>query len=157
MMQKKLHLYDALKKPGHRRDRVAKQLQESLAVTIQQKNIPPLTHPDGTYRFVNSQISITRVVMSPDLRRAIVYLRLLLLQEDSEANKKNTMRTIIEDYNQLSFYFKKIVADQLRLRFTPEILFKEDEDFDKMQQLESLIDEVNTSAATTEQEQGDDH
>ncbi|MCQ2735193.1 MAG: 30S ribosome-binding factor RbfA [Alphaproteobacteria bacterium] len=82
-------------------------------------------------------ITITNVIMSPDLKYATVYLTTL--------NGKN-IGIILEQLTAEKWVFKKLVADKLRLRFTPEINFRVDDTFDEAEKINRLFNDPKVKA-----------
>ena len=82
-------------------------------------------------------ITITNVIMSPDLKYATVYLTTL--------NGKN-LGVVIEQLAAEKWIFKKLVADKLKLRFTPEINFRVDDTFDEAEKINRLMNDPKVKA-----------
>ena len=82
-------------------------------------------------------ITITNVIMSPDLKYATVYLTTL--------NGKN-IGIILEQLTAEKWVFKKLVADKLKLRFTPEINFRVDDTFDEAEKINRLFNDPKVKA-----------
>ncbi len=82
-------------------------------------------------------ITITNVIMSPDLKYATVYLTTL--------NGKN-LGVILEQLAAEKWIFKKLVADKLKLRFTPEINFRVDDTFDEAEKINRLMNDPKVKA-----------
>ena len=85
----------------------------------------------------NAFITITQVIMSPDLKYATVYLTTL--------NGKN-LGVVIEQLTAEKWIFKKLVADKLKLRFTPEINFRVDDTFDEAEKINRLMNDPKVRA-----------
>lgn len=81
--------------------------------------------------------TITNVIMSPDLKYATVYLTTL--------NGKN-LGVILEQLAAEKWIFKKLVADKLKLRFTPEINFRVDDTFDEAERINRLMNDPKVKA-----------
>ena len=79
-------------------------------------------------------IAITDVVTSPDLRNAHIYISHL----GTEADKKATMSAITA----ASGFFRKELANHLRLRRVPELTFHWDDSIERGAHIEELIDRV---------------
>ena len=75
-------------------------------------------------------ITITNVIMSPDLKYATVYLMTL--------NGKN-LGTILEQLTADRWMFKRMIADKLQLRYTPEINFRADDTFAEAERINKLM------------------
>ena len=84
--------------------------------------------------------------MSPDLKYATVYLMTL--------NGKN-LGTVLEQLTADKWLFKKLVADKLKLRFTPEINFRADDTFAEAERINKLMNnpKVKADIAKKDEEQ----
>ena len=82
-------------------------------------------------------ITITQVIMSPDLKYATVYLMTL--------NGKN-LGVILEQLNAEKWVFKKLVASKLKLRFTPDINFRVDDTFEEADRINKLMNDPKVRA-----------
>ena len=85
---------------------------------------------DDTLRATN--ISVTEVRMSPDLRQAKVYAKPLLGEDEAAVLKALRTNTA---------FFQKEVAQRLGLKFAPKLQFRADESFDEADRIESLLDD----------------
>ena len=85
---------------------------------------------DETLRATN--ISVTEVRMSPDLRNAKAYVKPLLGREEAEVLKALRTNTA---------FFQKEVAKRLGLKFAPKLSFQPDESFDEAERIESLLND----------------
>ena len=110
-------------KLSNRQLRVGQEVRRVIAEAIEQGNVrsPELS---------NAFITITNVIMSPDLKYATVYLMTL--------NGKN-LGTVLEQLTADKWLFKKLVADKLKLRFTPEINFRADDTFAEAERINRLM------------------
>jgi ribosome-binding factor A len=91
-------------------------------------------------------VSVTEVRMTPDLRRAAVYVKPLLgAQEDAvvSALKLNTA------------FFQREVAQRLGLKFAPKLSFRADESFDEADRIDRLLADPRVSR-DLESESGDE-
>ncbi len=131
MKKNTLNLYDALKKPTHRKERVSKQIQQLIARCIQYQEVPLFLDADGKYVAVDTNVSITAVQMTPDLKRATIYLRPLI--------KNDHFQGLVKQYNSVAYHFRKYVAQQLQLRFAPELVFLQDDHVERVEHLEYMI------------------
>ena len=82
-------------------------------------------------------ITITQVVMSPDLKYATVYLMTL--------NGKN-LGVVLEQLNADKWVFKKLIASKLKLRFTPELNFRVDDTFAEADRINKLMHDPKVMA-----------
>lgn len=78
--------------------------------------------------------TITRVEVSKDIKFAKIYYSVL----GSEEEKKKTQLGL----KSATGFIKKIIGEKLKLRFTPEIVFKPDEALSKSLEVNRLLDEL---------------
>ena len=79
-----------------------------------------------------SNISVTEVRMSPDLRNAKVYVKPLLGEDEAVVVKALRTNTA---------FFQREVAQRLGLKFAPKLQFRADESFDEASRIEELLDD----------------
>lgn len=79
-----------------------------------------------------SNISVTEVRMTPDLRNAKAYVKPLLGQDEVAVLKALRINTA---------FFQKEVAKRLGLKFAPKLAFQPDESFDEAERIERLLDD----------------
>lgn len=123
---------------SNRQLRVGQEVRRVIAEAIEQDNV-------RSQEVADAFITVTNVVMSPDLKYATVYLTTL--------NGKN-LGSILEQLAADKWLFKKLVADKLKLRFTPEINFRADDTFDEAARIDRLMNDpkVRADLAKTEGE-----
>jgi ribosome-binding factor A len=102
--------------------------REISELLCEQVNDPRLT------RF----ISVTRVVTSPDLRHAKVYISTL----GDKVNKKE----ILQGFTAASGFLRRQLANRLELRHMPELSFHLDESIERGAEVLRLIDQVSCNA-----------
>ena len=108
---------------SQRQLRVGQEVKKVIAEAIEQGEV---RSPEIAAAF----ITITQVVMSPDLKYATVYLMTL--------NGKN-LGVVLEQMQAEKWLFKKLVAAKLKLRYTPEINFRVDDTFDEIDRVNKLM------------------
>jgi ribosome-binding factor A len=81
-----------------------------------------------------SMVTITSVVPSPDLRQAKVYW--------VAAGDDDRKQEISDAFEAAKGFFKKGLANNLGLRFVPELLFFYDDTLDTVQQVDSLFEKI---------------
>jgi ribosome-binding factor A len=75
-------------------------------------------------------VSVTEVRMSPDLRKATVYVK-PLLGADEDA--------VVKALRQNTAFFQREVAQRLGLRSAPKLAFRGDESFDEAERIDKLL------------------
>jgi ribosome-binding factor A len=115
---------------SQRQLRVGQEVRRVIAEAIEQGEV---RSPELSSAF----ITITQVVMSPDLKYATIYLTTL--------NGKN-LGVILEQLTADKWLFKKLVADKLKLRWTPELNFRADDTFDEAERINKLMNDPKVKA-----------
>jgi ribosome-binding factor A len=78
-------------------------------------------------------ITVIRADVSPDIKNVRILLDIF---GESAAKPKDNL---VKDINNTAPYFKAIIAKQIRLRYTPEIVFVVDDSFEEANKIEDLI------------------
>ena len=81
-----------------------------------------------------SNITVTEVRMSPDLKTAKVFVLPLGGKNASE---------VIDVLKELSFIVRKVLSKKISMKFLPKLLFVKDESFDYAEKIENLIKKTN--------------
>jgi ribosome-binding factor A len=113
-----------MKKPSHRLSRVESQLMRQLATLIEREIDDPRI----------SDVTISRLKMSKDLRHAKIYFTVL---EEQHAQK------VVHALNHTVTYLRRRIGETLDLRVVPELFFIYDEELQKAQHLSDLISKLN--------------
>lgn len=79
-----------------------------------------------------SNIAVTEVRMTPDLRNAKAYVKPLLGQDENAVLKALRTHTA---------FLQREVAKRLGLKFAPKLVFQPDESFDEAERIESLLND----------------
>ena len=87
-------------------------------------------------------VSVMGVRMSKDLRYAVVYVSLY----GTERDRKSSLVGLQSSEG----WVRREIGKRLRLRYTPEIRFKEDTTLDRAFQLEEVLRRLHTSEGDTE-------
>ncbi|MBA4764098.1 30S ribosome-binding factor RbfA [Qipengyuania huizhouensis] len=90
-----------------------------------------------------SNISVTEVRMSPDLRNAKAYVKPLLGQDEAAVLKALRTNTA---------FFQKEVAKRLGLKFAPKLSFQPDESFDEAERIEKLLSDPKVASDLEDEE-----
>ena len=81
-----------------------------------------------------SNITVTEVRMSPDLKTAKVFV---LPLGGKNANE------VIDILKEFSFIFRKVLSKKISMKFLPKLLFVKDESFEYAEKIENLIKKTN--------------
>jgi ribosome-binding factor A len=119
-----------------RAEKVGSLIKEELG-TIFQRNFSM-----SQYGF----ITVTDVVMSPDLKVAKVYISIF---GDAERKKKSFAML-----NAKKPAVRSMLGHSVRLRFTPEIIFYLDETIDRAMKIENIFRKIHESDSKENEESG---
>jgi ribosome-binding factor A len=75
-------------------------------------------------------VSVTEVRMTPDLRRATVYVKPLLGAHEDE---------VVTALRQNTAYLQREVAKAMKLKYAAKLAFRADETFDEAERIERLL------------------
>jgi ribosome-binding factor A len=89
-------------------------------------------------------LTVTEVLMSPDLKVAKVYLSIF----GNEERKKKTFARLEAQKPSI----RSMLGHAVRLRFTPEIIFYLDETLDKAMKLENIFHKIHENDPKKEEE-----
>ena len=90
-----------------------------------------------------SNIAVTEVRMTPDLRNAKAYVKPLLGQDEAAVLKALRTNTA---------FFQKEVAKRLGLKFAPKLSFQPDESFDEADRIEQRLSDPKVARDLGEEE-----
>lgn len=97
---------------SNRIGRINEEIQRELASLIPNVKDPRVT----------GMISVTGVETTPDLRFAKVYVSML---------DKSSAREVVKGLKSASGYLRREISHVLNLRYTPELIFEEDQSIDR--------------------------
>jgi ribosome-binding factor A len=110
---------------GTRPERVAEEYREVLA-----EEIPRLKDPRVGF------VTVTHVDVSPDLRRARVYYTVLGKDRDHRATRAGLQSA--------RSHLRAVLAQQVRMKFTPDIEFEEDVGLAQVERVTELLKEIGS-------------
>ena len=87
--------------------------------------------------------SVSTVKLSKDLRVASVYINLLTVNLQ---NKTEQIQGFLRILNSNNGAIRSIVAQETRMRFTPELRFFYDDTQEQIEHIENLLNKVKTEA-----------
>ena len=114
--------------PSQRQLRVGEQIRHIIAETMRR----------GSFNeeiLIDSNLSVSEVRISPDLKHATAYVMTL-----GGANMDEVVSALNKDKN----VFKKDIARNAGLRFTPTIRFIADNSFDEAEKIENILREIHS-------------
>lgn len=121
-------------KPPKRAARVADVIKNELSVLLLQRVRDPHLR----------EITISRVELSDDLRHAKVYYTMF----QGQATQEQVNRSL----EKATGFMRSHLARTLNLRYTPELRFWYDEEFEKVAKIEKLLDEIARERHAREQD-----
>lgn len=104
--------------------RVGEEIRHALAAALQEGNYP---WPEDLPR---TTITVTEVRVSPDLRNATAYVMPLGGERMAEVVKALKIH---------SYFFKKVIAQEVLLRYVPSLFFEADASFAYAEKIERLL------------------
>jgi ribosome-binding factor A len=115
---------------GARPDRVAEEFREILA-----EEIPRLKDPRVGF------VTVTRVEVTRDLRKAIVYYTVMGKDRDHRRTRAGL--------DSARVHLRAVLGHQVRLKFTPDIEFEEDVGLAQVERVTQLLKEAGLQAEPT--------
>jgi len=116
-----------MNKDFKRTDKMAQLIQQELSRIIQREVRDPR---------LPKWVTLSRVVVSPDLSHAKIFITVLGEKEDAEQ--------ALAVLNHASAYLRSSLSQSINLRVTPELHFIYDEVLEKANHLSRLISELDT-------------
>ena len=107
--------------------RVAESLKRTISEALNQEKL--LVHVIG-----DIHVTVSEVRLSPDFKSSRIYV---LPQNKADAPE------IISLMNEYSWEFNKYLSKQTNLKFLPKLHFIYDDLFDKIQNIDSLLDSID--------------
>lgn len=114
-----------------RQERVSELIREEISELIRREVKDPR---------LGGFISVTEVVVSPDLKHARVFISIMGSEEEKRQVEKGLAAA--------SGFIRKVLGDRLALRYTPELIFQRDESIERGSRLLQLINEVAAEDST---------
>jgi ribosome-binding factor A len=94
-----------------------------------------------------SLVTITSVMVSPDLRNAKVYWVVSFL---SDTNRDERIADVNDAFSSAQGHFRRVLAKQLGVRFVPELRFYYDDTLDTAEHVEKLMGRIKPAGETHE-------
>ncbi len=111
---------------GTRPERVAEEFREVLA-----EEIPQLKDPRVGF------VTVTRVEVTPDLRKAIVYYTVLGQERDHRRTRAGL--------NSAKAHLRSVLGQQVRMKFTPDLEFEEDVGLAQVERVTELLKQISSN------------
>lgn len=110
---------------GLRPERIANEMREIISTIIRNE----LRDPRIGF------VTITRVEVTADIRNAKVFFSALGGKEEKER--------AAEGLNSASGYIRKLLGERLKIKFTPELIFRLDESTEYVIHLNKIFDKIH--------------
>ena len=114
--------------------RVAEEIKKGIAEIIQEQ----LNDPRVGF------VTITRVELSRDLRFAKVFFSLLGREKQLRDTKVGLVQSVS--------FIRRLLGQKLKLRYTPEILFKLDENIEYSIHIDQVLDKIKNEGKKNERQ-----
>src|SRR5918996_1027060 len=111
---------------GARPERVAEEFREVLA-----EEIPQLKDPRVGF------VTVTRVEVTPDLRKAVVYYTVMGQDKDHRRTRAGL--------NSAKSHLRSVLGQQVRMKFTPDLEFEEDVGLAQVERVTELLKQISSS------------
>ena len=113
---------------GQRQLRVGEELRHVISAALQRGGF------DDPALMDSGLITVTEVRIAPDLKNATVFVMPL-----GGFNLKGVLHAL----NEHAFLFQKEIARQMKMKFTPRLMFKGDETFGEADKIERIIKKIH--------------
>lgn len=110
---------------GLRKERVESEIREHVSQILSQEIHDPRV----------GFIAVTKVEVTPDLRMAKIFISSI----GGKADKDNALKGL----SSAAGYLRKMLAERIRLRFTPELIFKIDDSSEYIVHLNEIFDKIH--------------
>ena len=80
-------------------------------------------------------VSVPRVMMTPDLKTATIYVMPLLAQ----ANEASVMQAVVEGLKRNQRYIRAQIAAKINLKFAPDVRFRAEDQFANSQRIDAIL------------------
>jgi ribosome-binding factor A len=93
-------------------------------------------------------VSLHKAELAPDMTQVKIWVTSYI-----EAKEKGKFLSAMKN---AAGYFQKVIGEDLKLRFTPKIVFIWDENFEKSLQVNDLIDKLSTIAREKDKQEDEE-
>jgi ribosome-binding factor A len=90
-------------------------------------------------------ITISKVIMSPDLKLAKIYVSFL--------GNKEPVDTLIESINERKKHIRFLLGKQLSLKYVPDIIFYHDDTMEYADKINKLLNEVKKNESQSKEDE----
>ncbi len=113
---------------GQRQLRVGEEIRHVIAGTLQHGGFadPALMN--------SSLITCTQVKIAPDLKNATVFVMPL---------GGHHLKEVLTALNEQAYFFQKEIGRQMKMKFTPRLVFKADETFGEAEKIDRILRQIH--------------
>lgn len=108
-------------------------IEKEMARVISQAIFLEIKNPK-----VKGLVSVTNVRVTEDLKFADVYFSILPSLDNQEADKE----TVLEGLNEIKGFLRKKVAEEIEIRYIPEIRVKIDDSIEHAVKISKLLNDL---------------
>lgn len=124
-------MHRAAQGPSQRQLRAGELIRHALVDILKREDL----HDEALF---DRSITVSQVVMSPDLKHAIVYVHALGASDSAGWENQELAKALHRNRK----YIRGRIGREIALKFTPELIFKPDELFDQASRIEALLSET---------------
>ena len=117
---------------GHRQERLGEEIRKVISELL----LSGLKDPR-----LSGMISITSVDVTRDGSYANIYIS--VLGTDNDEDKQEIQDETIEAFNSAKSFIRKEISKEIKLRHTPELIFKIDSSVDYGRHIDEIIEKLN--------------
>ena len=110
-------------KKSVRQSRVAELIKEIVAEALAQKLI-------DSRLLIDNFITVSKVKISPDLQNATIFVTAFQVRDT---------KPLLEHLNQLAPKFRMLVNKNIKLKFSPQLIFRYDDTMDNVNRVNDLL------------------
>lgn len=115
-----------------RSTQVSAAMSRELSLIVQQELKDP--------RLASGLVTVSGVELTDDLKFAKVFVSIL--------GKEDSRKTCLAGLESAKGYIRKLLGERMKLKYLPEIVFKEDHSFEEGDKIDRLIDSLHQSNGT---------
>lgn len=115
-----------MQKSSNRMNKINEELKKEIGIIISQELKDP---------HITGLVSVTKVVTTPDLRFARVYVSMIA----AKSNKGN-----LASLKKCSGHIRSLIAKRINLRYTPELVFEFDESIEYGSRIDSILKDITS-------------
>lgn len=124
---------DKRKQPeGQRQLRVGEEIRHVISAALQHGGF------DDPALMNSSLITVTQVKIAPDLKNATVFVMPL---------GGHNLKEVLHALQNEAYLFQKEIARNMKIKFTPRLVFKADDTFNEAEKIERILKQIHENDA----------